>query len=627
MSEATRATREANAALQAGLPFDDSTDFALTDRGFIAPLPATVMTAAGDRPAWSSEAFDFVDGDPPETVNPSLWRQERLNSRGGLFEVVEGIYQVRNLDLATMSFIRGETGWIVVDPLVTAEPAAAALELVNTHVGRLPVTAVIFTHSHADHFGGVRGVCSPADIDAGRVRIVAPVGFTAEAVSENVMAGTAMTRRASYMYGNLLGASPVGQVGAGLGKTTSSGTFGLLEPTDLIGHDERTIILDGVELETLYTPDTEAPAEFVFFLPAWRALCTAEVVSHTMHNLYTLRGAQVRDALAWSKAIDAMITRWAADTDLVFASHHWPTWGQDESLALLRAQRDVYRYLHDETLRLANRGETMLEIAEQVTLPPGLARTWSARGYYGSVNHNVKAVYQRYLGFFDGNPANLHPHPPVAAAARYVRYMGGPEAVLELARADYDAGDFRWVAEVVKHVVFADPDHGEARELLADALTQLGYQAESGPWRNFYLTGAKELRDGVMVLPTPTATTPDMIGAMDTGLILDYIAIRIRHGDVAELAATVQLELPDVGESYVLELSNGVLHHRRGRASTRVDATVTMPRSQLNAVLASGEPAKILSTQEVHIDGDVTALRRMFDALDDFPFWFNIVTP
>ena len=627
MSEATQATREANAALSGRLPFDDTTDFVLAERGFIAPLPATVMTAAGDRPAWSSEAFDFVDGDPPETVNPSLWRQERLNSRGGLFEVVEGIYQVRNLDLATMTFIRGETGWIVVDPLVTAEPAAAALELVNAHVERRPVTAVIFTHSHADHFGGVRGVCSRDDVDAGRVRIVAPVGFTAEAVSENVMAGTAMTRRASYMYGNLLGASPAGQVGAGLGKTTSSGAFGLLEPTDLIGHAERAITLDGVELETLFTPDTEAPAEFVFFLPAWRALCTAEVVSHTMHNLYTLRGAQVRDALAWSKAIDAMIARWAADAEVVFGSHHWPTWGRDESLSLLRAQRDVYRYLHDETLRMANRGETMLEIAEQVTLPPALERTWSVRGYYGSVNHNVKAIYQRYLGFFDGNPANLHPHPPVAAATRYVRYMGGAEAILERARADYDAGDYRWVAEVVKHVVFADPEHREARQLLADALTQLGYQAESGPWRNFYLTGAKELRDGVMVLPTPMTMTPDVIEAMDTSLILDYLAIRIRHRDVAELAATVQLELPDVDESYALELSNGVLHHRRGRATTPVDAIVTMPRSQLDEVLASGEPAKILSTQGVHVDGDTTTLRRVFDAFDDFPFWFNIVTP
>jgi alkyl sulfatase BDS1-like metallo-beta-lactamase superfamily hydrolase len=627
MSEATQATREANAALSGGLPFDDTADFLLTERGFIAPLPATVMTATGDRPAWNSEAFDFVDGDAPETVNPSLWRQERLNSRGGLFEVLEGIYQVRNLDLATMSFIRGEKGWIVVDPLVTAEPAAAALELVNAHVERRPVTAVIFTHSHADHFGGVRGVCSPEDVDAGRVRIVAPVGFTAEAVSENVMAGTAMTRRASYMYGNLLGASPAGQVGAGLGKTTSSGELGLLQPTDLVGHEEQSITLDRVELETLYTPDTEAPAEFVFFLPEWRALCTAEVVSHTLHNLYTLRGAQVRDALAWSKSIDAMIARWADDTDVVFGSHHWPTWGHERSLTLLRAQRDVYRYLHDETLRLANRGETMLEIAEQVTLPPSLERTWSVRGYYGSVNHNVKAIYQRYLGFFDGNPANLHPHPPVAAATRYVRYMGGAEAVLERARADYYAGDYRWVAEVVKHVVFADPDHHEARLLLADAFTQLGYQAESGPWRNFYLTGAKELRDGVMVLPTPTSMTPDMIEAMDTGLILDYLSIRIRHQEVAGLAATVQLVLPDTDESYVLELSNGVLHHRHGTATTPTDATVTMPRSQLDAVLVSGEPATILTAQDVHVEGDATALRRTFDALDDFPFWFDIVTP
>jgi alkyl sulfatase BDS1-like metallo-beta-lactamase superfamily hydrolase len=629
MQAATEATSRANAALIDRLPFEETGDFDLVDRGFLAPLPDAVTTADG-RPVWDSHRFDFVAGDAPDTVNPSLWRQELLSGRGGLFEVVDGIYQVRSLDLSNISFVRGETGWIVLDPLITAEVAAAALELVNTHVERRPVTAVVYSHSHADHFGGVRGVCTPEDVAAGRVRIVAPEGFTFEAVSENVMAGNAMSRRASYMYGNLLPPSPTGQVGAGLGKTTSTGTFGLLAPTDLVGHDVSSIVLDGVELQTLYTPDTEAPAEFVFLLPAWKALWTAEVVTHVQHNLYTLRGAQVRDALAWSKAIDTMIARFGAATDLVFASHHWPTWGHDASLALLRTQRDTYRYLHDETLRLANRGETMLEIAEQLELPPALANTWSSRGYYGSVNHNVKAIYQRYLGFFDGNPATLHPHPPVEAAKRYVTYMGGADAILERARADHEAGDDRWVAEVVRHVVFADPDNTAARELLADALTQLGYQAESGPWRNFYLTGAKELRDGVMVLPTPSTASPDLIAAMPTSLILDYLAIRLKHLDAAELTGSTLLVLTDVEERHLLELSNGVLHNRPVAADDDVvaDATVTTTRSWLDDLLAQPDPAAALTGGDgIEVAGDPTALLAVFGLLDDFAFWFEIVRP
>ena len=629
MTSATDATHAANTAVLDELPFGDRTELEQASRGRLAPLSDTVTTADG-RPVWDSHRFDFVEGEAPDTVNPSLWRQERLNGIGGVFEVVDGIYQVRGLDLSNISFVRGETGWIVLDPLITAEVAAAALELVNTHVERRPVTAVVYSHSHADHFGGVRGVCSPEEVAAGRVRIVAPEGFTFEAVSENVMAGNAMTRRASYMYGNLLPPSPTGQIGAGLGKTTSTGTFGLIEPTDLIGHGDTSIVLDGIELRTLYTPDTEAPAEFVFLLPAWRALWTAEVVTHVQHNLYTLRGAQVRDALGWSKAIDAMMARFGHDTDLVFASHHWPTWGHEESLALLRSQRDTYRYLHDETLRLANHGETMAEIAEQVELPPALAHTWSSRGYYGSVNHNVKAVYQRYLGFFDGNPANLHPHPPVEAARRYVAYMGGAEAILERARLDHKAGDDRWVAEVVKHVVFADPGNQAARNLLADAFTQLGYQAESGPWRNFYLTGAKELRDGVLVLPTPTTSSPDIIAAMPTDLILDYLAIRLKHPEAVDLAGTVSIVLTDVDERHLLELSNGVLHHRALADDEEVaaDATVTTTRVRLDDLLAMDDPAAALTVGEgLTIEGDASTLLGVFDHLDQFPFWFDIVTP
>jgi alkyl sulfatase BDS1-like metallo-beta-lactamase superfamily hydrolase len=629
MNQPTQATIAERAAMTRSLNFDDTEDFIAADRGFLAPLPDTVTTADGQL-VWDARKFDFVEGDAPETVNPSLWRQELLSGIGGLFEVVDGIYQVRSLDLSNISFVRGETGWIVLDPLISAEVAAAALELVNTHVERRPVTAVVYSHSHGDHFGGVRGVCTAEDVAAGRVRIVAPEGFTFEAVSENVMAGNAMSRRASYMYGNLLPTSPTGQIGAGLGKTTSNGTFGLLEPTDLIGHDDTSIVLDGVELATLYTPDTEAPAEFVFHLPAWNALWTAEVVTHVLHNLYTLRGAQVRDALAWAKAIDQMLARFGTDTELIFASHHWPTWGREASETLLRTQRDTYRYLHDETLRLANRGETMLEIAEQLELPPALAHTWSSRGYYGSVNHNVKAIYQRYLGFFDGNPANLHPHPPVEAAARYVAYMGGADAVLERARADHEAGDDRWVAEVVKHVVFADPDNVAARELLADAFTELGYQAESGPWRNFYLTGAKELRDGVTVLPTPVTDTPDVVRAMPTSLLLDYLAIRLEHPDATELTGTTLLVLTDRDERHLIELSNGVLNHRQlgGSADLPTDATVTTTRARLEELLDQPDPATALTAGDgLRLEGDPSHLLAVLGLLDEFPFWFDIVTP
>lgn len=630
MGPATAATREANAAILEVLPFEDRSDFEQAARGWLAPLP-DVVTTTGGQPVWDSHRFDFVGGEAPPSVNPSLWRQEELNGLTGLFEVADGIYQVRGLDLSNISFIRGQTGWIVLDPLITAEVAAAALDLVNERVERRPVTAVVYSHSHADHFGGIRGVCSAEDVAAGRVRILAPEGFTFEAVSENVMVGNAMSRRASYMYGNLLPPSPRGQIGAGLGQTTSTGTFGLLEPTDVLGLTDTSIVLDGVELQTLSTPDTEAPAEFVFLLPAWRALWTAEVVTHVQHNLYTLRGAQVRDALGWAKAIDTMLTRFGPDTDLVFASHHWPTWGHEAALELLRSQRDTYRYLHDETLRLANHGATMLEIAEDLELPADLARTWSSRGYYGSVNHNVKAVYQRYLGFFDGNPATLHPHPPVEAARRYVAYMGGAEAVLARARRDHEAGDDRWVAEVVKHVVFADPDNRPARELLADALTQLGYRAESGPWRNVYLSGAKELRDGVVALPAPTTTSPDLVTAMPTELILDYLSVRLHRPQAADLAGTLVLDLTDVDERYRLELSRGVLHPQRLSPDREVpaDVTVTTTRTWLNELLATDDPARAMADagDAVRIAGDAALLQDLLGLLDRFPFWFEIVAP
>jgi alkyl sulfatase BDS1-like metallo-beta-lactamase superfamily hydrolase len=635
MDKRRAATRHTGAAQDAvlrhsGLDWSDRQDFDDASRGFIARLETPIVTLPDGTPTWDLTAYAFLEReDAPATVNPSLWRQARLNMLHGLFKVTDHVYQARGMDLSVMSFIEGDTGWIVIDPLISTEVAAASLALLNDNVGERPVVAVIYTHSHIDHWGGVKGVTSADDVAAGRCRVIAPEGFVEAAVSENVFAGNAMTRRASYMYGNLLPKDEKGQVDAGLGKTTSAGTVTLIRPTEVIDRTGQTLVVDGVEIEFQLTPGTEAPAEFNFYFPQLRALCMAENCTHNLHNLYTLRGAQVRDAHAWSTYMNETIERYADKTDVIFASHHWPCWGTDRCRDLLRSQRDMYRYLHDQTLHLANQGFTSLEIAEMLKLPDSLDRAWHNRGYYGSVSHDVKAVYQRYLGWFDGNPANLHPLPPADAGKGYVELAGGADALLAKATEAFERGEYRWTAQLVNHLVFADPDNAAARELQADALEQLGYQAESGPWRNFYLSGAKELRDGVVRVATPDASNPDVVGAMSVGMLLDYLAIRLNGERAAGADIALTLVLDDLGETHAVEVADGVLNHTPSRGAAGEHLRIVTSHAVLLQILTGGTAAvqEAAATGRVKLEGDPGKLAELVGLLDEFEFWFHIVTP
>ncbi|MGA0600213.1 alkyl/aryl-sulfatase [Caulobacter sp. KR2-114] len=623
--DATAATRAAHAALAATLPADAESDFADARRGFIDTIPDARATNAAGRAVWDLAPFAF-ENDPtaPDTVNPSLWRQARLNLIHGLFEVTAGVYQVRGFDISNITFIEGETGFVVIDPLVSAEPAAAALALMRRHRGDKPVSAVIYTHSHVDHYGGIKGVLSQADLDAGAT-IIAPEGFLQAAVAENVMAGNAMNRRATYMYGAFLPRGPKGHVDAGLGKATSLGQVDLVAPTRSIVSTGEQLVVDGVEIVFQVTPDTEAPAEMNFMFPQHRALCMAENCTCHLHNLYTPRGAQVRDASAWSRYIEEAIGLFADGTDVLFASHHWPKWGRERSVKFLRQQRDLYKYIHDQSLRLANHGLTPLEIAERLALPPSLAAEWHTRGYYGTLNHNAKAVYQRYLGWFDGNPANLHKHPPVEAGRRYVDLAGGADALLAKARAAFDAGDYRWVAEVVNHLVFADPDNAEARHLQADALEQMGYQAESGPWRAFYLTGAQELRNPIAPSPTPRQSQLGQMRNLPGDSLLESLSVRLngeKAGAEADFGLT--LALADTGERFRVWVENAVLHHAPSEAAP----AVTLARGTLvDLVIGEATLDAALADGRVKDAGDAEALGRLLGLLDRFDFFFPIVTP
>ncbi|WP_338749207.1 alkyl/aryl-sulfatase [Janibacter alittae] len=622
---ATEATIRANRAVRDQLPFDDETDFANADRGLIVRATGQIYTEDGNL-AWDFDRWDFIDGDAPDTVNPSLWRQGKLVSKAGIYEVVDGIYQARGFDLAVTSFIRATNGWIVVDPSISTEPAAEALRLVREHVADVPVVAVIHTHSHIDHYGGVRAMVDEEDVRAGRVRIIAPVDFLEEAVSENVMLGNAMARRKSYMYGEIVGDGPQAAVGTGLGQVTSAGTVTLIPPTDIVSETGAELTIDGVRIVFQHTPGAEAPAELCFYLPEHKALCGAEIVTHNLHNLYTLRGAKIRDSLIWSKHLHEMLQLFD-DAAVLFSSHHWPTWGNTELRDLIAGQRDMYRYLHDETVRLANHGYTPVEIGERVHLPDAVGKRFANRGYYGSVNHNVKSTYVYYLGWFDANPATLHPLEPTESAAKYVDYMGGASALLDRARVDFDAGNYRWVAEVVNHVLFADPDNREARDLQADTFEQLGYQSENGTWRNFYLTGAMELRNGLQRRHVLETASPDSVRAMSVEMFLDYIAMRLRGPEASDLSATLQVELPDIDESYVLILGNGVLNHHAGRIDSP-DATITLDRSVLDAVvLGTVDLQDAVEAGDITIAGDGDKARAFFGQLDSFDFWFDIVTP
>jgi alkyl sulfatase BDS1-like metallo-beta-lactamase superfamily hydrolase len=624
---ATFTTQNTNAAVLNQLPFSNQQDFIDAARGLVAKPASNLITNSSGAVVWDLNQYAFLEGDAPPSVNPSLWRQARLNMNAGLFKVVDRIYQVRGLDLANITFIQGDTGWIVIDPLTCTETAAAALALINTNLPARPVVAVIYTHSHVDHFGGVKGVISQADVDDGKVQVIAPAGFTEHAVSENVFAGTAMSRRSQYMYGPLLPRNAQAQVDAGLGKTTSSGTVTLITPTLSITNTGQRVTVDGVEIIFQSVPGSEAPSEVMFYFPQLRALCLSEDATHTLHNLVTLRGALVRDGLAWSKYLNETIELFGAQTDVAFASHHWPTWGQETIVGFLKKQRDLYKYLHDQTLRLLNQGYTPLEIAETLELPETLSQEFYNRGYYGTVSHNVKAIYQRYIGWFDGNPAHLNDLPPVESSKKYVEFMGGAEAVLKKALASYAAGDYRWVAQVVNHVVFADPGNTAARQLQADALEQMGYQAESAPWRNFYLVGASELRNGVTQLPASSGSS-DVLRGMPTDLLFDYFAIRLNGPRAKGKNSTINWDFTDTHELYAMTLENSVLNYTKGKQLPVADVTITLTRSGLNdLVLGQRTIAQLILSGEFKLQGNPLVIPELFSLLDTFESQFNIVTP
>ncbi|MCS5731385.1 MBL fold metallo-hydrolase [Herbiconiux moechotypicola] len=618
---ASEPIREAHRTRLAQLPFDDTQDLADADRGFIAALePGTVLADDG-RVVWDADGYGFLTGEAPDTVDPSLWRQSMLVAKQGLFEVVEGIYQVRGLDLSNITFVEGDTGVIVIDPLISAETAAAALALYRAHRGERPVVAVIYTHSHIDHFGGVFGVASQAEVDAGTIAVIAPEGFVEHAVAENIYAGTAMARRAGYMYGAALPRGPRGSVGAGLGQTTSTGTVGMIVPTVFVGETGENHVVDGVEIEFQMAPGTEAPSEMHFYFPGYRALCMAENATHTLHNLLTLRGALVRDPHVWSGYLSEAIERYGHRSDVAFASHHWPTWDSGRVVGFLSVQRDLYAYLHDQTLRLLNQGLTGAEIAEQFVLPPALEAAWSTHGYYGSVSHNVKAIYQRYMGWFDGNPARLWPHPPAEEATRYCRALGGVDRVVELAREAYEEGDFRWAATLLDHAVFTDPQHVAARRLYAETLEQLGYGSENGPWRNFFLSGAHELREGNFGTPT-TTDAPSIIAQLTAEQLFDSLAIAVDGPRAWHLDLTISVVFTDLGTRYLITLRNGVLIAREHPEAADSDVELTVTRTRLLAFVAGDH-----TSPGLEIDGDEEVLHQLAGVLQPGDTAFEIVLP
>lgn len=628
--DATEATKAANAELLEQLPFNDTSDFDDAKHGLIAPLPSEMIQGQGGNAIWDPQKYGFITegAAAPDTVNPSLWRQSQLINISGLFEVTEGIYQVRNLDLSNMTIIEGIEGVTVVDPLVSEETAKVGMDLYFQHRGQKPVKAVIYTHSHVDHYGGVRGVVSQEDVNSGAVKIYAPDGFLEAAVAENVMAGNAMSRRASYMYGNLLKPDPKGQVGAGLGTTTSAGTVTLIPPTNIISETGHKETIDGLTYEFLMAPGSEAPAEMLWYIEEKKAISAAEDATHTLHNTYSLRGAKIREPLPWSKYLNEALVMWGDEAEVIFAQHHWPTWDNENVVELLEKQRDLYRYINDETLRMVNQGKTMREIAEDFKLPDSLDKYWANRGYYGSIYHDVAATYVLYLGWFDGNPSTLHELPPVEASKKYVEFMGGADAVLQKAKESFDKGEYRWVAEVANHVVFADPDNQEAKNLTADALEQLGYQAESGPWRNFYLTGAQELRNGIAELPTPNTASPDTVRAMSLDLFFDYLGVRLNREKAGDTNITLNFDFGEKDGKYLVELENGVLNNTAGEQADNADATIMLDRASLDSIMV-GETTldKAVSDGKVKVTGDSAKLGELVSMLDTFEFWFNIVTP
>lgn len=626
-SSATSHTMGANQRLAESLPLDDMKDFELAKRGLIAVQEGLKITTSTGELTWDQSAYDFVAGEAPATVNPSLWRQAKLNGIHGLFKVADGIHQLRGFDLANMTLIDSDNGWIVVDPLTSEDNARAAITFARQQLGDKAVKAVVFTHSHVDHFGGVDGVLRDAERDD--LMVIAPLGFMEESVSENIMAGIAMQRRATYMYGRNLPVSPRGHVDTGLGKEpTKGGMVSILQPTHIVEETGTTLVVDGVEMEFQYAPGSEAPAEFTFYLPQQRAFCGAEVMSRNMHNVYTLRGAKVRDALAWSRYIDEAIDLFAAKSDVYFASHHWPIWGQGDIVTYMKQQRDTYKFIHDQTLGMANRGMTPLEIAEQLQLPSSLRKVFANRGYYGTVSHNAKAVYQSYFGWYDANPANLNPHTPTAAGERYVEFMGGADQLLEKAQQSYADGDYRWVAEVLSHLVFAQPNHGPAKALLANSYDQMAYQAESGPWRDVYLSAAYELRHGAPESGVDMSDAIGMIREVPTYMFFDSMATSLNADKADDESYVINIRFTDSDEDYVLSIENAVLHHKAQPWRSDANASITMTRDMfLGLITQQANLKETLFSDELKVEGSKLDLVGFFSLFQGQVPNFNIVTP
>jgi alkyl sulfatase BDS1-like metallo-beta-lactamase superfamily hydrolase len=626
--DAEPATRAANEAFVKSLPFADRADFEDAKRGFIATLADGVVAGPGPKPAFDTRPYAFLGKEEvPATVNPSLWRQAQLNAVNGLFEVTDRVYQVRGLDLANLTIIEGDTGLILIDPLLSNETAKAALDLYLQNRPAKPVAAVIYSHSHIDHFGGAKGVISAEDAASGKIKVIGPDGFMEHAVAENVIAGNAMTRRAQYMYGLNLPVGERGQVDEGLGKALARGTVSLIAPNDLIKQAYETRTIDGVEIEFHLVPGSEAPAEMLMYFPQFKLLDMAEDATHNMHNLYTLRGAEIRDGRLWPHYIDEAIERYGSRTDAVIAQHHWPMWGNERIVAFLAKQRDLYKFIHDQTVRLLNHGLTPTEIAEKLQLPASLAGEWSARGYYGTLSHNAKAVYQFYLGWYDANPADLNPLPRAEAAHKQVEYMGGADAVLKRAHEDFAKGQYRWVASVTSQLVFADPANKEARELGADALEQLGYQSEAATWRNAYLAGAAELRGGTPSAQISTAN-PELLKGVSIDLAFDYLGVRLNAAKAEGKHIVINWTFTDSNQTFVMNLENSALTHRAGPLSDRADAGVKLTRAALDAItLKQRSFLGSLVTGDVSISGNPLKLRELFGLLDEFTPDFAIVEP
>jgi alkyl sulfatase BDS1-like metallo-beta-lactamase superfamily hydrolase len=631
---ATQDTARANAAAARELPFDDATDFEDARRGFVAGPAEPVVRDADGEVVWDISAYEFLDpaqdgaGDAPPTVHPGLWRQARLNAMPGLYEVAAGVFQVRGHDLSNMSLIEGDSGVIVVDPLISTECSAAALALYRAHRGERPVTAVLYTHSHVDHFGGVKGIVDGDRVRPGEVPIWAPEGFLEHAVSENVVAGTAMARRSSFMFGSFLERGVRGQVDAGIGKTTSVGTVTLIPPTHDVTHTGQIEEIDGVNFVFQLTPDTEAPAELNFQLPQRAALCVPENATHSLHNLLTLRGAPVRDALRWSKYLNETIELFCDSSEVMFHGHHWPCWGGERIRTMLSRHRDLYRYLHDQSLRLMNAGLTPDEIAAEIELPAELSGEWSCRGFYGSVAHNVRAVYQRYLGWFDGNPAHLDPLPPAEEGRRYAELAGGAEALLGHAREAFDRGELRWAAQLAGHLVFADPENRAARELEADALEQLGYRAESAIWRNYLLAGARELREGVRGVRDTQASGRDVARSLPLEQLFDAMGARLNGPRASGQRIVVNWRFTDLNEEWAVTIENGALSASAGRPSTEVDVMIALTRSALDTLLLDGpEAAAAIPPGELEVTGDAEKLGQFLGLFDRPDPGFEIVAP